>query len=64
MSAFQTAFEGHDQAKSMRAVAVFAAKIMFALALVITATVALVRSEVLLAAADHIGNADLLRILE
>jgi len=64
MSAFQTAFERRGRAKSIRAVSVFAAKILFALALVITATIALVRTEVLVGNPQHLGNADLLLILQ
>jgi hypothetical protein len=64
MSAFQTAFERRDHATSIRAAAVFAAKILFALALVLTATIALVRTEVLVADAQYLGNPDLLLILQ
>jgi hypothetical protein len=63
MSAFQTAFERQDQTKSIRAVTIFTAKILFALALVLTATVALVRTEVLVVDAQQLGNTDLLLIM-
>jgi hypothetical protein len=56
MSAVQTAFERRDAAKSTRAAWVFAAKVLFALALVLTATFALVRTEVMSADPQQLGN--------
>ena len=64
MSFFQAAFEREDAAKSIRAAGIFAAKVLFALALVLTATVGLVRTEVFLADADYLSNADLLMIVQ
>jgi hypothetical protein len=57
MSAFQTAYERNDQAKPIRAAWVFAAKTLIALALVLTATIAVVRTEVL-AGVQQLENAD------
>jgi len=64
MSAFHTVSERRSGTKSVRASWIFAAKIVFALALVVTATIALVRTEVLVADAQQLGNPDLLLILQ
>src|SRR5262249_14036736 len=64
MSLFHAAFERDDAAKSIRAAGVFAAKVLFALALLLTATIALVRSEALVAEMGYLSNADLLMIVQ
>jgi hypothetical protein len=63
MSASHTVFEHHDESKAIRAPWVFAGKVLFALALVLMATVALVRTEVLVVDAQQLGNTDLLLIV-
>ena len=64
MSAFQTAFERRDSANPTRTACVFAAKVVLALALVLTATFALVRSEVLSADPQLLGNPDPILFLQ
>ena len=58
MSTFQTAFAPRDREKSTRAGWLFAAKILFALALVLAATFALVGTEFLLGAPASLIGAD------
>jgi hypothetical protein len=62
MSASHTVFEHHDETKAIRAPWVFAGKVLFALALVVAATIALVRTEILVADPRQLGNTDLLLI--
>jgi len=65
MSGLQTAFGRRDSANySVRTAWVFAAKILFALALVLTATFALVRTEVLSADPQLLGNPDPILFLQ
>ena len=64
MSAFQTAYERNDQARSVRQTAIFAGKVLFALALVLTATIALVRTEILISDVQHLDNPELVLMLE
>jgi hypothetical protein len=58
MSTVQTAFEPRDREKSTRAGWLFAAKVLFALALVFATTFALVRTEFLLGAPASLISAD------
>ena len=64
MSSVQMIFERRDPVKSVRSAWVFAAKLLFALALVLTATIALLRTEVLVADPQQLGNPDSLLILQ
>jgi hypothetical protein len=62
---FETAFEGREAANSVRTVPwLFAAKVVFALALVLTATFALVRTEVLTVDPQQLGNPDPILFLQ
>ena len=64
MFASQTAFERRDAARSVRPTWAFAAKIAFALVLVLTATFALVRTEVLSGGERLLGNSDPILFLQ
>ncbi len=64
MSAFHTAFGDRDRTQSIPAPWIFAAKMLFALVLVLAATLALVGTEVLVTDPSHLGNADFLLVLQ
>jgi hypothetical protein len=59
MSVSHIAFERRGRSKSTRAVWIFAGKVLLALALVLTATFALVETELGLVKADQVSDADL-----